>query len=56
MPTNLKTSAKTSARPREKAGAKVVGWLLLGLAVVFGGLYVAAHYLAEDKVPRGTTV
>jgi vancomycin resistance protein YoaR len=41
---------------REKAGGKVVVWLLLGLVVVFGGLYVAAHYVAGDKVPRGTTV
>ena len=52
MPTN-QTSA---AQPREKAGAKVVLWLLLGLVVVFGGLYVAAHYAAGDKVPRNTTV
>ena len=27
-----------------------------GSSVVFGGLYVAAHYAAGDKVPRGTTV
>ena len=26
-------------------------WLLLGLVLLFGGLYVAAHYLAGDKVP-----
>jgi vancomycin resistance protein YoaR len=31
-------------------------WLLLGLVVLFGGLYVAAHYVAGDKVPRNTTV
>ncbi len=43
-------------RPRDKAGAKVVLWLLLGLVVVFGGLYVAAHVIAGDKVPRETTV
>jgi vancomycin resistance protein YoaR len=48
---------QTSAtQPREKAGAKVVLWLLLGLGVLFGGLYVAAHYVAGDKVPRNTTV
>ncbi|GAB3031574.1 vanomycin resistance protein VanB [Nocardioides flavus (ex Wang et al. 2016)] len=52
MPTN-QTSA---TQPREKAGAKVVLWLLLGLGVLFGGLYVAAHYVAGDKVPRNTTV
>ncbi|RYB95063.1 hypothetical protein EUA93_12335 [Nocardioides oleivorans] len=43
-------------QPRDKAGAKVVVLLLLGLVVVFGGLYVAAHYAAGDKVPRNTTV
>ncbi len=43
-------------QPRDKAGAKVVIWLLLGLVVLFGGLYVAAHYAAGDKVPRNTTV
>ena len=42
--------------PRDKAGARVVLWLFLGLVVVFGGLYVAAHYVAGDKVARGTTV
>lgn len=52
MPKN-QTSA---AQPRDKAGAKVVLWLLLGLGVLFGGLYVAAHYVAGDKVPRNTTV
>ena len=52
MPTN-QTSA---AQPREKAGAKVVLSLLIGLVVLFGGLYVAAHYAAGDKVPRNTTV
>ena len=52
MPKN-QTSA---AQPRDKAGAKVVLWLLLGLVVLFGGLYVAAHYVAGDKVPRNTTV
>ena len=52
MPTNQ----TSDAQPREKAGAKVVLWLLLGLVVLFGGLYVAAHYVAGDKVPRNTTV
>ncbi len=43
-------------QPRDKAGASVVVWLVLGLVVLFGGLYVGAHYLAGDKVPRNTTV
>ena len=46
----------SDAQPREKAGAKVVVWLLFGLVLLFGGLYVAAHYVAGDKVPRNTTV
>jgi vancomycin resistance protein YoaR len=41
---------------QDKAGGRVVLWLLLALVVVFGGLYVAAHYAAGDRVPRGTTV
>ena len=52
MPTNQ----TSDAQPREKAGATVVLWLLVGLVVLFGGLYVAAHYVAGDKVPRNTTV
>ncbi len=52
MPKNQRSDGPA----REKAGGKVVVWLLLGLVVVFGGLYVAAHYVAGDKVPRGTTV
>ncbi|WP_374456163.1 VanW family protein [Nocardioides sp.] len=47
---------RSDGQPREKAGARVVVWLLLGLVVLFGGAYVAAHYVAGDKVPRGTTV
>ncbi len=46
----------TEDQPSDKAGAKVVAWLLVGLVVIFGGLYVAAHQIAGDKVPRGTTV
>lgn len=42
--------------PPDRAGGRVVLGLLLGLLVVFGGLYVAAHYAAADKMPRGTTV
>ena len=40
----------------EKAGARVVLWLLFALAVLFGGLYAGAHFAAGDKVPKGTTV
>ena len=47
---------KGDGQPREKTGASVVVWLLLGLVVLFGGLYVGAHYAAGDKVPRNTTV
>jgi vancomycin resistance protein YoaR len=51
-----KNPQSTDTQPRDKAGASVVGWLLLGLALLFGGLYVAAHYVGGDKVPRNTTV
>ena len=51
-----RTPASTSEQPRDKAGASVVVWLLLGLVVLFGGAYVGAHYAAADKVTRGTTV
>jgi vancomycin resistance protein YoaR len=51
-----KNPKSTDQPPRDRAGASVVGWLLLGLAVLFGGLYVAAHYVAGDKVARNTTV
>jgi vancomycin resistance protein YoaR len=34
----------------------VVTWLLVGLVVLFGGLYVAGYVFTSDKVPRGTTV
>ena len=51
-----KNQLRPDGQPRDKAGASVVVWLLLGLVVLFGGLYVAAHYVAGDKVPRNTTV
>jgi len=41
---------------REKPGGRVILLLLLGLALLFGGVYVAAYVGAGDKVPRGTTV
>jgi vancomycin resistance protein YoaR len=46
----------TADEQRDKAGAKVALWLVLGLVALFGGLYVAAYFVAGDKVPRGTTV
>ena len=52
----VSVTSKPAQQPRDKAGAKVVLWLLLGLVVLFGGLYVAAHEVAGDNVPRGTTV
>ena len=51
-----KNPQSTDQQTRDKAGASVVGWLLLALALLFGGLYVAAHYVAGDKVARNTTV
>ncbi len=44
------------AAPKEKAGGKVVALLLLGLAVLFAGLYLTAYLVADDRIPRGTTV
>ncbi len=42
---------------REKLNdRRVVALLLVGLIVVFGGMYVAAHFITGDKVPRGATV
>ena len=46
----------TDSTATEKSGGRVVLWLLLGLGLLIGGAYVAAHYAAADKVARGTTV
>ena len=35
---------------------RVIWSLLLGLVLLFGGLYVAAYLVTDDRVPRGTTV
>ncbi len=35
---------------------RVIPWLLFGLLVLFGGLYVAGYLFTSDRVPRGTTV
>ena len=40
----------------ESKGGKVVLLTVLGLALLVGGLYVAAYLAAGDEVPRGTTV
>lgn len=42
--------------PREKAGASVVGWMLLGLLVLFAAGYAVAALAASDRLPRGTQV
>ena len=41
---------------RDRAGFRVVLAMLVVLAVLFGGAYVAAYAGAQDKTPRGTTV
>jgi vancomycin resistance protein YoaR len=38
------------------ADRRVISLLLVGLVVLFGGLYAAGWAFASDKVPRGTTV
>jgi vancomycin resistance protein YoaR len=35
---------------------RVIPWLIFGLVVLFGGLYVAGYLFTSDRVPRGTTV
>lgn len=35
---------------------RVIPWLLFGLVVLFGGIYVAGYLATSDRVPRGTTV
>jgi vancomycin resistance protein YoaR len=42
--------------PPEKAGASVVGWMLLGLLVLFAAGYAVAGLAAGDRLPRGTRV
>lgn len=41
---------------REKAGASVVGWLLLGLLALSGAAYGVAGLAAGDRLARGTTI
>ena len=40
----------------ENSGGSVVLMTILGLVLLFGGAYVAAYFLAGDKLPRGTTI
>ena len=42
--------------PYKTNDRRVIPWLLLGLIVLFGGLYVAGYALAGDRVPRGASV
>ncbi|MBA3780599.1 MAG: VanW family protein [Nocardioides sp.] len=44
------------AAAKEKAGARVVTLLLLGLVLLAGGAYALLHEMAGDKVPRRTTI
>jgi vancomycin resistance protein YoaR len=41
---------------RERAGGRVIVALVLGLAVLFGGGYAAAYYLAGEKTDHSTTI
>jgi vancomycin resistance protein YoaR len=43
-------------RPRRDSDLRVIPWLLLGLVVLFGSLYVAAYLFTSGRIPRGTTV
>ena len=56
MSINTHTDDHTDDVSADKAGGRVVLWLLLGLGLLIGGAYVAAHYVADGKVARGTTV
>jgi len=45
-----------SDAPYHTNDRRVIPWLLLGLVLIFGGVYVAGYLLTNDRVPRGTTV
>ena len=49
------TSTEPESR-RERAGGRVVGLVLVGLALLLAGAYTAAYLAAGDKVPRGASV
>jgi vancomycin resistance protein YoaR len=46
----------TQKPQRENQGGRVVVLTILGLAIIFGGAYVAAYAFAGDKLPRGAEV
>jgi vancomycin resistance protein YoaR len=50
------SSEPGGAPRRERAGFRVVVAVLVVLAVLLGGAYVAAYAGAQDKTPRGTQV
>jgi vancomycin resistance protein YoaR len=43
-------------KERRPTDRRVITLLLVGLLVLFGGLYVAGYLFTGDKVPRGTTI
>ncbi len=49
-------SATDTTPGREKAGGRIVAFVVLGLVVLAALGYGALYVLAGDKVPRGTTV
>jgi vancomycin resistance protein YoaR len=50
-------STRRDQRPGpESEGGRVVLALILGLALLAGGIYVTAYVVAGDKIPVGTTV
>ena len=50
------TSVNSKPAKGENSGGSIVLMTILGLVLLFGGCYVAAYFLAGDKLPRGTTV
>ncbi len=47
------SAAPSSYRTNDR---RVIPWLLFGLVVIFGALYVACYWFTSDRIPRGTTV
>ena len=45
-----------SRDPYSTNDRRVIPWLLFGLLVIFGGLYLAGYAAAGDRVPRDATV